>query len=360
MDKVSIIVPVYNVEKFLKQTIDSILKQTYKNLQIILVDDGSTDNSGKICDEYAKNNVQILVIHKQNGGLSDARNAGLEKATGKYLMFSDSDDFFESNAIEIMYNEIETKEADYVIGNYINTEPDGTKWEKPIFDKEIYDNFKLSKTDYEKSFFVMNSSVCNKIFRKSFIDKLQLNFVKGLPAEDAIFTTYCFVHSDKVYYIKDIIYNYRQTYNASTISTNCTKEYFEGINLAYKRIYENFRTTGNLGFYRYFYAKNVSYILCKLIDTDLIDNRDKIGIFKELKWFFDLKHTLKASLVNEKLDVIVDYIENGDYKSAINSIEETKIYRKKLNKEEKDKMTKPSKDMYNKMSKYDNEFIGRK
>ena len=280
MDKVSIIVPVYNVEKYLGHAIESALEQTYKNLQIILVDDGSTDNSGNICDEYKQKDRRIEVIHKENGGLSDARNKGLDIANGKYIMFLDSDDFFEPNAVKTMYKEIKEKNADFVIGNYINTDPDGEKWQNSIFDEKIYNNFKLSITDYEKSFFVMNSAVWNKIFKKEFIDKLNLRFIKGLPAEDAIFTTYCFVNTDKVYYTKEVIYNYRQNYKAGTISTNCTKKYFEGINSAYKHIYNNFMESGNIGFYRYFYAKNVSYILCKLIDSSLIEDKEKIDIMK--------------------------------------------------------------------------------
>ena len=91
--KISVIVPIYDVEKFLAECIESIINQSYENLEIILVDDGSHDNSGKIADEYAKKDERIKVIHKPNGGLSDARNAGLQIATGEYLMFSDSDDF---------------------------------------------------------------------------------------------------------------------------------------------------------------------------------------------------------------------------------------------------------------------------
>lgn len=356
MDKVSIIVPVYNVEKYLKKAIESALNQSYKNLQIILVNDGSTDKSGEICDKYKEKDTRVEVIHKENGGLSDARNAGLDIATGEYIMFLDSDDFFTPNSVEIMYKEIEEKKADFIIGNYINTDPNGKKWENSIFDENIYDNFKLSITDYEKSFFIMNSGVWNKIFRKEFIDRLNLRFIKGLPAEDAIFTTYCFVNTDKVYYQKEVIYNYRQNYSARTISTNCTKQYFEGINKAYKYIYNNFIESNNLGFYRYFYAKNVSYLLCKLIDSKLIEDKEKIDIFNEMKWFFDLKNTLKASLVDERLEVVVNNIKEKKYKEALQNIVKTKEYRKTLNKVERDKMTKPSKEMYENMSKYDNEF----
>ncbi|HFI0794571.1 TPA: glycosyltransferase family 2 protein [Streptococcus suis] len=100
---VSVIVPVYNVEKYLVQCIDSIINQTYQNLEIILVNDGSTDNSGKICDEYAKKDSRIKVIHKENGGLSDARNKGLDFMTGEYVTLVDSDDYLEHNCIENLY-----------------------------------------------------------------------------------------------------------------------------------------------------------------------------------------------------------------------------------------------------------------
>ena len=89
MDKVTVIIPIYNVEKYLKEAIESTINQTHSNIEIILVDDGSTDNSGIICDEFAKKDTRIKVIHKTNGGLSDARNAGLDATTGKYIMFLD-------------------------------------------------------------------------------------------------------------------------------------------------------------------------------------------------------------------------------------------------------------------------------
>ena len=101
---VSIIVPIYKVEKYLKQCLDSILNQTYENIEIILVDDGSPDNCGKICDEYASNDKRIRVIHKENGGLSSARNAGLDVATGEYISFIDSDDYVSENFIKRLYD----------------------------------------------------------------------------------------------------------------------------------------------------------------------------------------------------------------------------------------------------------------
>ena len=113
--KVSVIIPVYNVEKYLEECIQSVLKQTYKNLEIILVDDGSKDNSGNICDEYAKRDERIKVIHKKNGGLSDARNAGIDICTGEYIAFLDSDDFIEEDMYEFLVKNLEKAKADISI-----------------------------------------------------------------------------------------------------------------------------------------------------------------------------------------------------------------------------------------------------
>ena len=101
---ISVIVPIYKVEKYLEQCVDSIIAQTYQNLQIVLVDDGSPDRCGEICDRYASENKNIVVIHKKNGGLSDARNAGIQAASGAWLAFIDSDDFIDPDMMETLYN----------------------------------------------------------------------------------------------------------------------------------------------------------------------------------------------------------------------------------------------------------------
>ena len=116
-DLISIIIPVYKVEKYLEKCIESVLKQTYTNLQIILVDDGSPDNCGKICDEYAKKDSRIEVIHKINGGLSDARNVGINRANGRYIGFVDSDDYIKEDMYEKLINLIKEYNADVSICN---------------------------------------------------------------------------------------------------------------------------------------------------------------------------------------------------------------------------------------------------
>ncbi|OTO76646.1 glycosyltransferase family 2 protein [Enterococcus sp. 12E11_DIV0728] len=115
MCEISIIVPVYNVEKYLNKCVDSILNQTFKDFELILVDDGSPDNSGAICDQYAKKDSRVKVIHKLNGGLSDARNAGIDVANGKYLGFIDSDDYIAKDMFELLYTNIVKEDANLSI-----------------------------------------------------------------------------------------------------------------------------------------------------------------------------------------------------------------------------------------------------
>ncbi|MBR1676862.1 MAG: glycosyltransferase family 2 protein [Clostridia bacterium] len=122
--KVSIIVPIYNVAKYLSDTISSVINQTYKNLQIILVDDGSTDSSNKICDEYAKQDDRIIVIHKSNGGLSDARNAGIKVADGDFIFYLDGDDYLVENGIETYIVAAESNNSALVISSFYYTYAD--------------------------------------------------------------------------------------------------------------------------------------------------------------------------------------------------------------------------------------------
>lgn len=354
MNKISIIVPVYNVENYIKDCIESIMNQTHKNIEIILVDDGSTDTSGKICDKYKDVDNRIKVIHKENSGLSEARNFGLEAATGKYIMFCDSDDYYELNACEILLKEMENKNADMVIGNYINTDDKGVKWSNPIFDIKKYKNFKLSIKDYSDSFYIMNSSVCNKIFRRDFIEKNNMRFIPHLPAEDAIFTTLYFMKSKKVYYISDVIYNYRQRANTSSISNNCSLKYFKGINEAYKIIYNNFLEHNEVGFYRYFYAKSMTYILYKFIDSNLLTDEERIEILSDMRWFYKLSISLNVPACQKSLSLLINNIIDGRYKETLDICKVIADIRSFMTKEMRENMSKPQKELYEEILKYNN------
>lgn len=139
-DLISIIIPVYRVEKYLKKCIESIINQSYKNLEIIIINDGSDDNSKAICETFAKKDNRIKVIHKENEGVSIARNKGLEEATGKYIAFIDSDDYVEKGYIEFLYNEIIKENADISICGTININEQGKILNKSIQYENLLDS----------------------------------------------------------------------------------------------------------------------------------------------------------------------------------------------------------------------------
>lgn len=149
MGKISVIVPVYNVEKYLEKCLESIVHQTYKNLEIILIDDGSTDSSGKICDEFALRDERFVVVHNKNGGVSVARNEGLKRVTGEYIMFVDSDDYVESDIAEVLMNLIRQYDADISMCSFKYADTDGntqnqtdiTTTEGCISGDEFWDRF---------------------------------------------------------------------------------------------------------------------------------------------------------------------------------------------------------------------------
>ena len=126
MPKISIIVPIYNVEKYLDKCVSSILNQTFTDFELLLVDDGSPDRCGEMCDEYAKKDSRVKVIHRKNGGLSAARNSGIDAACGKYIGFIDSDDYIEENMYEHLYDVITKYDADIACGGIFDTYPTKT------------------------------------------------------------------------------------------------------------------------------------------------------------------------------------------------------------------------------------------
>lgn len=343
--KISIIVPIYNVENYIEKALNSIVNQTYKNLEIILINDESKDKSIEICKKYIEKDKRIKIINQKNKGLSGARNTGLENATGEYIMFIDPDDIFELDACENLYNEIEKTDADYVIANYRNMDEDNTKWGKPAFDINKYKEMKVSIEDPANCFYVMNSGVWNKIFKKSFLDEIEIKFIEKTPAEDAIFTTYCFIKAQKVYYTPKVVYNYRLR-ESDSISSSCSKEYFLGINRAYRMIYNNFKENDRIDYYRFFYAKSMNYILYKFIDSELLTIEERIDILDKMKWFYLLSDELKVPTILKSVQYIIESIVNKDYAQTLKYCEILAQIRKIMSKEAKEKMSKPSVNTY--------------
>lgn len=206
---ISVIVPVYNVEKYLKKSIDSLLNQTYKNLEVILVDDGGKDECPAICDVYKEKDKRVRVIHKENGGLSDARNAGLAVAQGEYIAFIDSDDYLKPNMYEILAKAMETVGADIAVCNFETVTQEGT----PIAERNIHQIIRdevitgkeaicrLCGSNYE--YYV---TAWNRLYRKDIVK--DISFPKGKIHEDE-FTAHLFYGAaDKIACVKEALYCY--------------------------------------------------------------------------------------------------------------------------------------------------------
>lgn len=357
MVDISIIVPVYNKEKYIEETIKSIIQQSLKNIEIILVNDGSTDNSKKICEKYVKVDKRIILIDQENMGLAGARNSGLKMASGKYIMFIDADDLFEPDSCEHMFNIIEKNMADYVIGNYQMTDNDGKKWNNVAFNLDRFTDMELDLYDHKKSFFVLNSMACNKIFKTKFLKENDITFKVKAPAEDSYFTLMCFIKAKKGFYTSKVIYLYRNSLNS--LSKDCSMKYFEGINRSYRETYEAMVENKGLFFYRYIYAKINAYILCQIIDSEKVKDEDKIKWINNFSWYFELAKELKANVIHTSLKKIVTFIKNKDYKNVLIEINELKAYRKTIPIDKRKRMSFPTLEDYQKMEKYDKEFIGK-
>lgn len=219
---VSIIVPIYNVEKYLRKCVYSIINQTLTNIEIILVNDGSTDNCGKIIDEYAKNDKRIVVIHKENEGQSSARNKGLDIARGKYVGFVDSDDSIHKDMYENLYKSIEYSNADISVCGREAYSEDGKSYYKKELDDELLDFSKQSKVNYviNRLFYKHTVSGCNKIYKNEIIQNNKIRFedIKYVGSEDALFNYKILLHTNKIKSIDKIGY-IQLSRNGSTATT---------------------------------------------------------------------------------------------------------------------------------------------
>lgn len=204
---ISVIVPIYNVEKYLRKCVDSIINQTYKNLEIILVDDGSPDNCPKICDEYAKQDSRIKVIHKENGGLSDARNAGMNIATGEYISFIDSDDWIKSEMIEDMYNRMIEDNSDLVSSGVLWVDENGVEIRNATVSENCVLNTEQAMTELINDG-KLKQHVWNKLYKADLIKNIP--FDKGKYHEDVFWSYKVIGEAERISIEKNSYYFYVQ------------------------------------------------------------------------------------------------------------------------------------------------------
>lgn len=222
---VSIIVPIYKVEPYLRRCLESIVSQTYANLEIILVDDGSPDACPQICDEYAIKDKRIVVIHKENGGLSDARNAGLDAVTGEFISFVDSDDYVEPNYVFFLLQKMLENPCDFVIADYKQSQEPKETIHCRSAEEIIEGNNKII------SMFCCDLyPVCSvaKLYKSSFIKKNNLRFEKGLLFEDQLWSCEMATKAQKICICKEKIYHYiirdDSIMTSNAIKNNCRLE----------------------------------------------------------------------------------------------------------------------------------------
>jgi glycosyltransferase involved in cell wall biosynthesis len=222
MNKISIIIPVYNVKEYLNICIDSILKQSFNDYEIILVNDGSTDSSGEICDMYSEKYTHIKVFHKENGGLSDARNAGIREAKGEYILFIDSDDYITENSLSKINDVIrEDTDVQVIFLEADKVFPDNTK-------KNLGDGYQKNEIFKQTHEHVLNhlitlpkfpGSACTKLVNRSLIIDNKLFFEKGQLSEDIDWTMRLLLTATKYNYCESEYYCYRQNRTGSITDT---------------------------------------------------------------------------------------------------------------------------------------------
>lgn len=235
MNLVSIIIPIYNVQKYLSRCLDSLLAQTLKDIEIILINDGSRDNSLGICEAYAKKDKRIIVIDQINQGVSVARNTGIAKATGEYIGFVDPDDWLEPNMYELMVNKIKESDCPICFCNYYkdeknNSVPKDFKIEKDILDKEEITDVIISNMvgadDIMPHYNFVMGCVWRGLYKKSFMDQYGLDFEPGVNImEDLVFNIRALLKADKLCIVPDHLYHYVQ--NPTSILHSYKKNMWE-------------------------------------------------------------------------------------------------------------------------------------
>lgn len=262
MVELSIIIPVYKTEKYIRECVDSVLREAPENSEIILVDDGSPDNSPKICDEYALKNKRVKVIHKENGGLSDARNVGISVAEGKKIFFIDSDDFVPNG----YFSKMLAYDSDLIIGNYSAFFEDGTPNITGYVHLEKYNEVSDYLKDFHYYFATLFNFAWGKIYRKDIIIDNELRFSKNVSmVEDVLFNIEYYKHCKTIQIVSDAMLCYRQL--QGSLSRVYSPKVFDWYVLSYKHIeillkeYKSFTKENEVHLYSHFVSNAIECIV---------------------------------------------------------------------------------------------------
>ena len=315
--KISIIVPVYNVEQYLERCVESLISQTYKNIEIILVDDGSKDNSGKLCDELAKRDPRILAYHKENGGLSDARNYGIDKATSDYVGFVDSDDFVDEDMYEILLSNLLKYDAEISFCRLYDVYND-----KVIKDNTPNEPYLMTSEQAIKMVLeakVFSVTAVNKLYKKCLFD--QIRFDKGKIAEDAFIMVDLLSRCEKIAATEAKKYYYMHRENSITTQKftpkflNVIEAYEKNAKIVAEK-YPNLKYQADTRIcWAYF------YVLDRLLkDEEYKDEKLEIELIQSLKK--NKRFILNNSLFNSKrkLSFVALLINKNLYKAILKRV----------------------------------------
>lgn len=298
---ISIIVPIYNVDNYLEKCLNSILKQTYKNLEIILIDDESLDRSGIICDKFAKKDSRIIVIHQKNQGVSGARNAGLNISHGEYIGFIDPDDYAHPELISNLFSAISESSADIAICGYntVGIRNDRFKLCNAVWSGEEA----LNKLVLNKE---VTSHLWNKLFRKKIFDGLRFDL--GKRYEDVRLIHKLFMRAQRVVAIEETLYDYflRTDSITGTTQYNNSQEFIESL----ESRCEDLRDTNS-----YYYAKMGEFYCIRRIIYEIILNKYNKNIYytellnKEKDVYLEAKNAMSfGSKLSSKFFLLTPYI----------------------------------------------------
>ena len=288
-EKISVIVPVYNVEQYLERCVDSIINQTYTNLEIILVNDGSTDNSGKLCDELAKKDERIRVIHKENGGLSDARNRGIDESESDLVGFIDSDDYIDSDMYEVLLKNLNDTDADLsmcALYDVYNNTP-----EAQVTNKETWELSSEQAIKMVMEAKILSVTAVNKLYKKSLFSDLK--FEVGKIAEDAFIMIKLLDKCEKIVATNEKKYYYVHRENSITTQKFSTK---------FLNVIEAYEQNSNIILEKYPKLKDVAqtrmnwayfYVLDRLLLDDNYNDKE-------------LENKLISYLKNHRKDILND------------------------------------------------------
>jgi len=264
MAEFSIIVPVYNVEKEIRKCLDSIKNQTYGDFEVLCVDDCGKDSSMDIVREYAqKDNRFKILTHEHNRGVSAARNTGLDNASGEYTMFVDSDDWLETNALEIIKNNFDKSKSEVIVFNIYNCYPDGKK--------EINDTTNFKKSNQTQVLLTENNLntfigvVWNRAYKTSLINDNHIRFPEGMIIEDSDFTFKISMHIKSVYIIEDVLYNYFRNREGSYTTEDAVNNRIKDEITVISNCWKYAKSLGRERYYRKYFLKLIGTTTKKIL-----------------------------------------------------------------------------------------------